>query len=79
LQERGIILILCGVGPDLAKALHDTGLDAEIRPEHCVLESADPDTSTQAGLAMGRAVLRQELERDCLEGRDWRAGIRVSD
>jgi SulP family sulfate permease len=68
LQERRIVLVLCGVQPDLQKALHATGLDAQIGPENIVAETAGPDAGTEAAIRRGGAVLMAEPEREALAG-----------
>jgi SulP family sulfate permease len=60
LRERGAVLILCGVRPDLGKALHATGLDAEFGSEYVVADTSDPDDSTREAVARGHAVLARE-------------------
>jgi SulP family sulfate permease len=81
LQERRITLVLSGVCPDLARALCRTGLDVQIGPDRILPEAACPDTTTQAGIRRGFAVLDQHggslrvSRQDCTSGDDHRASL----
>jgi len=57
LQERRGALVLCGVQPSLAWALHATRLDAQIGPGNIVVETECPEASTQAAIRRGCAIV----------------------
>ena len=58
LQERRIVLVLCGVRPELARPLRATGLETQLGPEHILEELASLDTSIHHGIRRGHAVLK---------------------
>ena len=57
LQERRIVLVLCGVQQGLANAMHATGLNAQIGQENIVPETAGPDAGTKEGIRRDWAIV----------------------
>ncbi|HZY59227.1 MAG TPA: SulP family inorganic anion transporter [Candidatus Binataceae bacterium] len=65
LQARKIDLLLCGVRPDLARALRSTGLEAQIGREHIVPENAQPGVSVSEALRRAYETLNPDLCSIC--------------
>ncbi len=59
LNNRGVVLILCGVRQDLVRGLQGTGLDAQIGPEYVFAETGYPDNSTHDGVLRAIAIVSQ--------------------
>jgi SulP family sulfate permease len=68
LHRRKVELILCGVRPDLARALRTTGLDTEFGPENLLPETAEPGGSTREALTRVYALLGTEVCTGCPRG-----------
>jgi SulP family sulfate permease len=61
LEQRGVVLVLCGVREDLVRGLRGTGLDARIGPDQIVPLTARLDSSTRAAIARAYEVLGEDL------------------
>ena len=55
-QERGIVVLLCGVRPGLRGALERSGLLARLDPAHVFLERPVRQTSTQEAMRLARQI-----------------------
>jgi SulP family sulfate permease len=58
LAKRQVVLILCGVRPEIATPLCATGLDTQLGFEQIVTETDSPNDSLQDALRRGQEVLR---------------------
>jgi SulP family sulfate permease len=56
LRARGLEVLLCGVRPEMRKALARSGLLDKLRPEHVFLEQPVRQTSTQAAMRCARKL-----------------------
>ncbi|HLN30327.1 MAG TPA: SulP family inorganic anion transporter [Gemmataceae bacterium] len=65
LQARKVTLILCGVRADLAKALHNTRLDAEIGEQYIIPETGGTGMSTQYAVLRAYRILGPDLCEIC--------------
>jgi SulP family sulfate permease len=65
LKSRQIILLLCGVQPDLSKALASTGLDHAIGPRHIFRDSPTPGFVTREALHCAYNLLEGNLCATC--------------
>jgi SulP family sulfate permease len=68
LQRRKVELVLCGVRPDLSRALRSTGLEAEFGKENLLPETAEPGGSTRDALNRAYTLLGTELCATCPRG-----------
>ncbi len=57
LRSRNIVLILCGVRPDLAKALGNTGLNTEIGDQNIIAETGGTGASTRYAITRAQEIL----------------------
>jgi SulP family sulfate permease len=65
LQSRGIALLLCGVQPDLGKALAGTGLDGRIGLAHVFCDRPGHSSSTHQALLVAYDLLGNRLCATC--------------
>ena len=57
LQQRNVVLLLCGVRPDLSKALADAGLEAHIGKRHIFSDGLDQISSTRDAVYFAHNLL----------------------
>jgi len=60
LQARGVEVLLCGVRPEMKRALVRSGLPAKLAHDHVFLEQPVRQTSTQAAMTFARELLRSK-------------------
>jgi SulP family sulfate permease len=59
LQARGVEVLLCGVRPEMKRALIRSGLPTKLDHDHVFLEQAVRQTSTQAAMRFARELLEK--------------------
>src|SRR5439155_9622683 len=65
LQRRNVVLILCGVQADLAKALKNTRLNARIGERNIIPESGSPGDSVHEAICRAYDVLGSDFCQIC--------------
>jgi SulP family sulfate permease len=60
LQAHGVEVLLCGVRPEMKRALVRSGLPAKLAHDHVFLEQPVRQTSTQAAMTFARELLRSK-------------------
>jgi len=60
LQARGVEVLLCGVRPEMKRALIRSGLPTKLDHDHVFLEQAVRQTSTQAAMRFARELLEKK-------------------
>jgi hypothetical protein len=68
LRRRKVELVLCGVRPDLARALRGTGLEEVVGPENLLPETAEPGGSTRDALKRAYTLLSTGVCPSCPRG-----------
>jgi SulP family sulfate permease len=61
LERRGVVLVLCGVRPDLARALQGTGLDLRIGRGQIIPQGARLENTTREAIDRVYEVLGEEV------------------
>jgi SulP family sulfate permease len=70
MRARNIVVLLCGVREDLARALHNTGLLARLPPEHVFREQPAVGSSTLAAVRYAYDLLAGDLCSICPRRRE---------
>jgi SulP family sulfate permease len=65
MQARGVTVLLCGVRPDLARALHSSGLEAKLGPHRVFLEGGAVFSSTLDAVRHAYEILGDDLCEEC--------------